>query len=78
MLYFYALKLSGLKINVVKSEMVSVGNVENADGLVGIIGCSVSSLPLKYLSLPLGASSYKAKFIRDGVNRKISNWLVVK
>jgi hypothetical protein len=60
---------------VIKSELVSVGNV---DGLVGIIGCSVSYLPLKYLSLPLGASSYKAKFIWDGVIKKISDWLVVK
>jgi hypothetical protein len=52
--------------------------VGNVDGLVGIIGCSVSSLPLKYLSLLLGASSYKAKFIWDGVIKKISDWLVVK
>lgn len=33
-----------------------MGNVINVDGLVGILGCGVSTLPLKYLGLPLGAS----------------------
>ena len=38
-----------------------MGNVDNVDGLSGILGC-VASLPLKYLSLPLRAS-FKAKSI---------------
>jgi hypothetical protein len=42
--------------------MVHVGNVENVNGLASILGCGVSSLPLKYLGLPLG-SSFKAKSI---------------
>jgi hypothetical protein len=57
--------ISGLKINLVMSELVPVGNVGNVEGLAGILGCRVSSLSLKYLGLPLGASSYKAKFIWD-------------
>jgi hypothetical protein len=70
--------VSGLKINLAKSELVLVGNVENVDGLAGILGCRVSSLPLKYLGLPLGAS-YKAKSIWDGVIEKIERrWLVGK
>lgn len=48
------------KVNLAKSELVPVGNVDNVDGLIGILGCEVSSLPLKYLGLLLGASS-KAK-----------------
>jgi hypothetical protein len=41
-------------------------------------GCGVSSLPLKYLGLPLGAS-FKAKSIWDGVIEKIEcYWLVEK
>lgn len=40
----------GLKINLIKSELVSVGNVNNVDGLASILGCVVS-LPLKYLGL---------------------------
>ena len=34
--------------------MIPMGNVDNADGLVGILGYRVSSLPLKYLGLLLG------------------------
>lgn len=44
----------GLKINLAKSELVPVDNVENVDGLYGILGCRVSSLLMKYLGLPLG------------------------
>jgi hypothetical protein len=43
----------------------------NVDGLAGILGCGVSSFPLKLLGLPLGAS-YKAKYIWDGVIQKHS------
>jgi hypothetical protein len=54
--------ISGLKINLVKSELVLVENVDNVVGLAGTMGCRGSSLTLKYLGLPLGAS-YKAKHI---------------
>jgi hypothetical protein len=51
-----------------------VGNIDNAAGLVGVLGCGVASLPLKYLGLPLGAS-YKAKHIWNNVIEKIEHWL---
>jgi hypothetical protein len=51
--------VSGLEINLAKSKLVSMGNVDNVDGLTGIRGYGVSSLPLKYLGLLLGAF-YKA------------------
>ena len=47
-----------------------MGNVVDVEGLADILGCGVSSLPLKYLGLPLGAC-YKAKSIWDGVLEKI-------
>jgi len=53
--------VSDLKINLPKSELILVGNVNNVDGLVGIMGCSVSYLPLKYFGLMLRA--YKANSI---------------
>jgi hypothetical protein len=34
---------------------VSVGNVDHVEGLVGILGCGVFSLLVKYLYLLLGA-----------------------
>jgi hypothetical protein len=54
--------VSGLKTNLAKSKLVLVGYVDNVAGLVGILGCGVVSLPLKYLGLPLGAS-YKANHL---------------
>jgi len=62
--------VSGLKINLAKSVLVPVGDVDNMDELAGIMGCGVSSLPLKYLGLPLGAP-FKAKSIWDDVVGKI-------
>jgi hypothetical protein len=53
---------SGLEINLAKSKLVHVGNVNNVDGLTIILGCGVSYLLLKYLGLPLGAS-FKVKSI---------------
>jgi hypothetical protein len=66
--------VSGLKINLDKSELAPVSNVENVDGLVSLLGCSVSSLPLKYHGISLGAS-YKAKYIWDRVIEKRGRWL---
>jgi hypothetical protein len=61
---------SGLKVNLAKSVLIPVGNVEHVDSLAGILGCGVELLPVKYLGLPLGAS-YKAKHIWDGVLEKM-------
>ena len=47
--------VSGFRINLGKSELVPVGGVHNLEALVGLLGCGQSSLPLKYLNLPLGA-----------------------
>jgi hypothetical protein len=60
----------GLKVNLAKLEVVLVGNVDIVDGLAGILGCGVASLPLKYLGLLLGAS-FKAKSIWEEVIEKI-------
>ena len=47
--------ISGLKINLGKSELVPVGMVQNLDLLLTILGCKQGTLPKKYLGLPLGA-----------------------
>jgi len=69
--------VSGLKINLDKSVLVPVGIVDNMDDLAGILGCEVSSLPLKYLGLPLGAL-FKAKSSWDEVvgkiERRLASW----
>jgi len=69
--------VSSLKINLAKSVLVPVGFVDNMDELAGILDCGVSSFPLKYLCLPLGAS-FKAKSIWDDVvgkiERRLASW----
>ena len=47
--------VSGLKINLGKSEIVPVGVVHNIDLFLVVLGCKQGSLPMKYLGLPLGA-----------------------
>jgi hypothetical protein len=73
-LFFCFEAVSGLKVNLAKSELVPVGNVDNVEGLADIMGCGVSSLPMKYLGLPLGAS-FKAKSIWNEVVEKIERRL---
>jgi hypothetical protein len=63
-----------LKVNLAKSELVFVNKVDSVDGLVGILGCKVSFLPLKDLDFLLRAS-YKAKSIFDGIIEKIERQL---
>lgn len=46
--------------NCLRFELVLVDNVNNVEGLARILGYRVSSLPMKYLGLLLGAS-FKAK-----------------
>jgi hypothetical protein len=59
-----------LRINLAKSEFVPVGNVINVEVLASILGCRVSSLPMKYLGLSLGAL-FKTKSIWDDIIEKI-------
>jgi hypothetical protein len=66
LLFFEA--VFGLKVNLAKSVLVPVGE------LAGILGCGTSSLPLKYLGIPLRAS-FKAKYIWDGIMEKMERWL---
>jgi len=69
--------VSGLNVNLAKSLLVPVGNVDNIAELASILGCGTSSLPLKYLGMPLGVR-HKAKFIWDDIvvkmERHLANW----
>ena len=49
--------VTGLQVNLGKSEMVLVGEVENIHELADLLYCKVGSLPITYLGMPLGASS---------------------
>ena len=64
----------GLKVNLAKSEIVPVGDVENLQVLADILCCRISSLPMSYLGMPLG-SSFKSTLIWNPIIKKIERRL---
>uniref|UniRef100_A0A2N9GHA4 Reverse transcriptase domain-containing protein n=1 Tax=Fagus sylvatica TaxID=28930 RepID=A0A2N9GHA4_FAGSY len=48
--------VTGLGVNMGKSELVPVGEVLNLSQLADILCCRIGSLPMSYFGLPLGAS----------------------
>ena len=69
--------LSGLRINLNKSEILPVGPVDNVSDLAVELGCGIGSLPSSYLGLPLGAS-HKALGVWDTVEdrfrKRLASW----
>lgn len=51
-----------LKVNLTRSNMVPAGEEADLDILANTLECNVSSLPIKYLGLPVGAP-FKGKRI---------------
>ncbi|KAL6320089.1 hypothetical protein AAG906_004598 [Vitis piasezkii] len=66
--------ISGLRINLDKSELILVGGVENIEALVAELGCKVGSLPSSYLGLPLGAP-HRSMAVWDGVEKRFQKRL---
>ena len=68
---------SGLRINLAKSVLIPVGEVEEIEEMAVELECRVGSLPTVYLGLPLGAH-HKAIFMWDGVEermrRRLAQW----
>ena len=61
--------VSGLKINLNKSEIIPIGTVANMEELALELGCKVGTLPTTYLGLPLGAK-HKALSVWDSVEER--------
>ena len=66
--------MTSLKVNALKSEMVPIGEVPNVFVLAKILGCRVGSLPMTYLSIPLGAS-HKSPTVWNPILEKIERKL---
>jgi hypothetical protein len=66
--------ISGLKINLPKSELVALGEVPNIKELASILSCKISYFPMKYLGLPLGVP-FKSRAIWDGVVERMEKRL---
>ena len=67
---------SGLRINLDKSEIIPVGEVEEMEEMAAELGCRVGSMPLVYLGLPLGAPN-KATSVWDGVEERVRRRLAL-
>ena len=66
-----------MKVNVGKSEIVSVGEVNNLDELANILQCRVGNLPMNYFGMPLGTSFKTASIwnpILEKMEKKLSRW----
>ena len=61
--------ISGLKVNLDKSELFPMGNVENMEELAFELGCKVGRLPSTYLVMSLGAP-FKSVAIWDEVEER--------
>ena len=64
-----------MKVNVRKSEIAPIGEVNNLDALANILQCRVGSLPMKYLGMLLGTSFKTASIwnlILEKMEKKLS------
>ena len=61
-----------LKINLTKSEFISVGRAKNLDELALVLGCKVGVLSTTSLGLPLGAL-FNALVAWDGVEERLED-----
>ena len=61
--------MSGLKINLAKSEIIPFRPVNNLMELASELGCNIGSFPTSYLGLPLGAK-HKAMGVWDSIEER--------
>jgi hypothetical protein len=66
--------VTGLGVNMGKSEIVPVGVVPNVSQLADILCCRVGMLPMSYLGMPLGAY-FKALAVWNPILEKIEQRL---
>uniref|UniRef100_A0A2N9I472 Reverse transcriptase domain-containing protein n=1 Tax=Fagus sylvatica TaxID=28930 RepID=A0A2N9I472_FAGSY len=75
--HYWVRTVTGLRVNMRKSELVPVGDVPNLSTLADIMHCRVTSLPMTYLGMPLG-SSFKSKDIWNSIvekmERRLAGW----
>jgi hypothetical protein len=62
--------VTGLCVNMPKSEMILIGKVGNISRLADILCCRIRELPLLYLRMPLGAH-FKAMSVWNPILEKV-------
>ena len=75
MMWFEA--ISGLRINLNKSEIIPVGRVTDVEVLALELGCKVGTLPSFYLRLPLGGPHISMAVwdeIEERFRKRLASW----
>ena len=67
---------SGLRVNLEKSELISMGRVHDIEDLALELGCKVGGLSSCYLGLPLVAP-FKSEVVWDGVEERFRKRLAM-
>lgn len=62
------------RINVAKRSILPVGQMDNIQLLVGVLGCNIDTSPTTYLGLPLDAK-FKKNTIWDPIVKKFEKKL---
>ena len=69
--------MTAFKVNVAKSKMVPIGEVNNVHALAKILGCRVGARPMTYLGMPLGGSHKSPSILNlilEKIERKLARW----
>lgn len=67
--------VSGLKINLPKSEIIHIGEMDEVENLARISGCRVALLLMKYLGLPFGGTiqvSFYMEWYVEKIERRLA------
>ena len=69
--------VTGLKVNIQKSEMVPIEEVDDVHALAEILVCRIETLPMSYLGMPLGVSHNSPSIwnpILEKTEWKLAGW----
>uniref|UniRef100_A0A5B7BI34 Reverse transcriptase domain-containing protein n=1 Tax=Davidia involucrata TaxID=16924 RepID=A0A5B7BI34_DAVIN len=69
--------VSGLKVNLIKSELIPIGEVQGIEELRWTLGCRLGSLSSAYLGLPLEAFLRSKSFwdpVIDHFQKRLAGW----
>ena len=69
--------VSRLRENLHELEVVPVGDVPYLEELVAVLGCKLSTLPMTYLGLPLGAKFNSTMIwnpVIEKMERRLAGW----
>lgn len=64
--------VSGLKLNLAKSEIFHIGDVKDIENLAWILSYKIGTLSSSYLGMPLGVT-FKSKVIK-GIVGRLESW----